>query len=726
MMRIPLNMANHKSKRFSTRDLWLIIIISFFSLYWNKGYAKELNLHLTGKAVKTSVLLPTNTSTIIKYAVDDIQKDCKEATGSAFIVESQLPANATTVIIPFEVSNIPMEVATLEKEGKVDFSSLQGKWESYVIKPLKDPFNKGYNVLLVAGSDGRGAMYGLYDISEKVFGTDPQKLWTDAKPKKVSNAVWNFGTVTKGEPTFKYRGWFVNDENYLLSWKGPNKDDMRIEPEVWADIFETMCRMRANFYTIIEYGWSPDSTTLKLANDRGLSVMGSHMHMLIANTSHEWGPFVQNKYGKDLPYDWSTNRDEMISFWEESVKKYKDYLAIWPVGLKSWNDRDFCETDPGSPRTPEGRTIFTNDAIREQTKLLDKYLDPSKGKPICSYVMRGDPVLQYHTGKLKFPENTVILWPDNPSFGMMGEVPTKEDFARNPLHGIFFHLTYCDNQWVQWTPLKQVQHELLKAVNANATTMAEFNVGDIRELPLKISMAMDVTNNAKPWKANPDYWRTFTESWCKKQYSSSNVKKIVDLYEKYWGMEMPCRSTIVVESISWYTVMPGNILDSIKGKSDIGKAIGDYIANRVRIPSGDRFGKMGLPYLKETSLSWDVLYNQVKEATSLVNSSRRQFYFDSFTLQVQTSRLVNHWGADVLSAFEAIGKKDFKTAATHLESATKWLKEMKIERDKAQHDKWENWFRGEENISWINSFWGFHIDREIDTDLKLAAILKSL
>jgi hypothetical protein len=724
-MGIVLSNDDRGLKKFFTRDFCRVIMIFFLCLCWNEGFAKELNIHIAGKQVKTSVLLASKSSTIIQYAVGDIQKDCKEATGATLTIEPQLSAKATTVIIPFEVSDMPTEVATLEKEGMVDFSSLRGNWESYIIKPLKNPFHKGYDVLLVAGSDGRGAMYGLYDISERVFGTDPQKLWTDAKPKKVTNAIWTFGTVTKGEPTFKYRGWFVNDENYLLSWKGPDKDDMRIEPEVWADIFETMCRMRANFYTIIEYGWSPDSTTLKLANDRGLSVMGSHMHMLIANTSHEWTPFVRKKYGKELPYNWSSNKNEMISFWEASVKKYKDYLAIWPVGLKAANDQDFCETDPGSPKTVEGRTAFTNDAIVEQKKLLDKYLDTSKGQPVCSYVMRGDPVLQYHTGKLKFPDNTVILWPDNPSFGLMGEVPAKEDFARNPLHGIFFHLTYCDNQWVQWTPLKQVQHEMLKAVDANATTMAEFNVGDIRELPLKISMAMDLTNNAEPWKTNPDYWRIFTANWCKKQYRPSNVNKIVDLYEKYWRMEMPCRCSIVVETISPYTVLPGGILDAIKERPDVKNVLDEYV-NKIQLPTGDRFGKMGLPYLQETASSWDDLYSQVKDASGLTDPSRRQFYFDSFTLQVQTSRLVNHWGLEILSAFEAIRHHELKTAALHMEKASKWLKEMKNEREKAQHDKWTNWFRGEENITWYNHPWGFHIDREIDKDLKLAAILKSL
>lgn len=693
------------------------------TLSGHKGEPNGFSFCRGGKT-DVAVLLDSSASSIIRYAVKDIAGDFKESTSVMPQVVNNLPESAV-IILPVDLSANNPFFNTLEKQNSIDISSLRGKWESFKIIPIKDGFKKGQNVLLVAGSDPTGTMYGLYEVSERVLGTDPQKLWTDAKPLKVTHPKWNFGIVAKGEPTFKYRGWFINDENYLLSWKGPVRFDMRIDPEVWADIFETICRMRGNFYTITEYGWSPDSTTLKLANDRGLYVMGSHMHMLIANTSTEWWPFVEKKYGKDVPYDWSTSRDEMISFWEEAVNKYKNYRAIWPIGLKSWNDRDFCDTDPGAPKTVEGRTVFTNDAIREQKQLLDKHLDPSKGKPLYSYVMRYDPVLQFHTGKLKFPENTIILWPDNPSFGLMGEVPTKEDFKKVPLHGIFFHLTYCDNQYVQWTPLKQVQHELMKAVDANATTMAEFNVGDVRELPLKIAMAMNFTNEVKPWKANPDYWRTFTESWCRKEYNPSNVKKIVNLYEKYWKMEQPCRNGIVVECISHYTVLPGNILDSVKGKPDIEKAVIDYV-NKINIPTGDRFGKLSLPYLSQTASSWDSLYIQAKDANSLVSRPRRQFYFDSFTLQVQTSRLINHWGMDLLAAFDAIRKNDFQTAATYLETATRWLKEIKNERDKAQHDKWENWFRGEENRSWVNSFWGFHIEREINTDLQLAKLLKTL
>jgi hypothetical protein len=685
--------------------------------------ANVMSMCRNGKT-DVAIVLDSSITTTAKIAAGDIANDFKESTSFKPAIANALPAKSF-IILPVNLSQDNKFFNRLKSRHDIDVKSLQGKWESYKIIPVKDGFKKGQDVLLVAGSDARGTMYGLYKVSEKVLGTDPQKLWTDAIPVKVKNPQWKYGTVEKGEPTFKYRGWFVNDENYLLSWKGPDKDDMRIEPEVWAQIFETICRLGGNFYTITEYGWSPDSTTLQLANDRGLYVMGSHMHMLISNTSFEWFPWTKEKYGKELPYDWSSNKKEMTAFWEEAVKKYRNYLAIWPVGLKSWNDRDFRDTDPGAPKTVEGRTEFTNEAIAAQEKLLKDNLDPSKGKPICTFVMRGDPVDQIHTGKLKFPDNTIVLWPDNPSFGMMGEVPTKEDFARNPYHGIFFHLTYCDNQWVQWTPLKQVQHELMKAVNAKATSMAEFNVGDIRELPMKIAMAMNFTSNARPWQNNTDYWKTFTTDWCRKQYNPTNLNKIVSLYEKYWEKEMPLRSTIVVECLSHYTVLPGNLFDAIKGKQDVSKAVIDYIS-AINLPSGDRFGKMGLPYLKESSAGWDSLYTQALKAMPTVAKQRQQFYFDSYVLQVQTSRLVNHWGTDMLTAFDAIRSSHFKEAAASLRQATTWLKELKVERDKSQHGKWQNWFRGEENPSWINSFWGFHIDREISFDNQLADLLLSL
>ena len=184
-------------------------------------------------------------------------------------------------------------------------------------------------------------MYGLYEVSERLLGTDPQKFWTDAVPHRVKSARWDQGMVVQGPPTFRFRGWFVNDEHALLGWHHREGEDNSIKAEDWAEIFETICRMRGNFYTLIEYGQTPDSASLRLASDRGLYVTGSHMHMLVANTSYAfdpgphtwtWDAFCEKTYGKRYPYSWMTQREKMLRFWEEEgVKRHKDHLAIWTV-----------------------------------------------------------------------------------------------------------------------------------------------------------------------------------------------------------------------------------------------------------------------------------------------------------------------------------------------------------------------------------------------------------
>lgn len=132
-----------------------------------------------------------------------------------------------------------------------------GKFRHHPRRPAFADYPAIPEALIVAGSDERGAMYGLYEVSERLLGTDPQKFWTDAVPHRVKSARWDQGMVVQGPPTFRFRGWFVNDEHALLGWHHREGEDNSIKAEDWAEIFETICRMRGNFYTLIEYGQTP-------------------------------------------------------------------------------------------------------------------------------------------------------------------------------------------------------------------------------------------------------------------------------------------------------------------------------------------------------------------------------------------------------------------------------------------------------------------------------------
>lgn len=271
------------------------------------------------------------------------------------------------------------------------------------------------------------------------------------------------------------------------------------------------------------------------------------MHMLVANTSYAfdpgphtwtWDAFCEKTYGKRYPYSWMTQREKMLRFWEEEgVKRHKDHLAIWTVGLKGANDTDFHENDSAAPRSVVERARLTNEAIRLQTQIVERNLPGTE--PLYMIANRNDLFDQYLTGELQFPKNTHILWPDDPSFGVFRLLPEKKHLERDAHHGIFFHLTFCDNHWVQWYPMGGVQHELVKAVRAGAVSMAEFNVGDIREIPLKTAMAMDLAYDARPWLADKEHWRAFTDAWIVRQYGMRDPARLTDLLVRYWDLEMP-------------------------------------------------------------------------------------------------------------------------------------------------------------------------------------------
>lgn len=56
----------------------------------------------------------------------------------------------------------------LEKDGKLNFGRIRGKWESFLTAPVTDPFPGCRKALVIAGSDKRGAIFGSYTLSEQI------------------------------------------------------------------------------------------------------------------------------------------------------------------------------------------------------------------------------------------------------------------------------------------------------------------------------------------------------------------------------------------------------------------------------------------------------------------------------------------------------------------------------------------------------------------------------
>ena len=128
-----------------------------------------------------SIIIAKNEYPGIKKAAYNLSKDLGTVLNQAptAIHETELgeqdafPATNTAIIVgSIESSSI---LKRLADNGKIDISNLEGKWESYMTSVVKDPLEGIQHALVVAGSDKRGAIYGIYTLSEQI-GVSPYVL----------------------------------------------------------------------------------------------------------------------------------------------------------------------------------------------------------------------------------------------------------------------------------------------------------------------------------------------------------------------------------------------------------------------------------------------------------------------------------------------------------------------------------------------------------------------
>lgn len=110
-------------------------------------------------------------------------------------------------------------IDSLISKGLLNVSATTNQWEAFTTQLISNPLSGVGKALVVAGSDTRGTIYGIYDISEQI-GVSPWYWWADVAviPR---TGIWVDGKSAKvqGSPSVKYRGLFINDEQPgLTNW----------------------------------------------------------------------------------------------------------------------------------------------------------------------------------------------------------------------------------------------------------------------------------------------------------------------------------------------------------------------------------------------------------------------------------------------------------------------------------------------------------------------------
>lgn len=156
-----------------------------------------------------------------------------------------------SVIIAGSVDN-NMLINKLVQEGKLNVDEIRGKWEVYKIDVVENPFDGVDKALVITGSDKRGTMYGLFSISE-LMGVSPWVYWADVNPVKKDEISFKYSeirTVSK-EPSVKYRGIFLNDEEPSLGTWVNNKfkttSGGKFNENFYEHVFQLLLRLKANY-----------------------------------------------------------------------------------------------------------------------------------------------------------------------------------------------------------------------------------------------------------------------------------------------------------------------------------------------------------------------------------------------------------------------------------------------------------------------------------------------
>ncbi len=174
----------------------------------------------------------------------DLQADIRTVTRSQpAILLDTLPHSGAVVIIGTLGKN-PI-INDLVRDRKIDVNGVAGKWETFLIQVVDKPFPGIERALVIAGSDKRGTVFGVYDLCQNI-GVSPWFWWADVPADYRPNLFVLPGRHTQVEPAVKYRGIFINDEAPALSGWVTEKFG-GFNHTFYEKVFELILRMKGNY-----------------------------------------------------------------------------------------------------------------------------------------------------------------------------------------------------------------------------------------------------------------------------------------------------------------------------------------------------------------------------------------------------------------------------------------------------------------------------------------------
>ncbi|MFR9629072.1 MAG: glycosyl hydrolase 115 family protein [Rikenellaceae bacterium] len=539
------------------RAYLMIMLISLTSMA--QGYAASSKFTISEEQDVATIYVADDESYTVRRAVGDLQNDLELITGKKVEITNDLNSISGRAIIVGEASN-PLIKELVSKYANGKGESLEGIYESFLIKPIKSPTQGVKEALLVAGSDALGAVYGAYQISE-LAGLSPLYWWCDTTPDLTPNLTIDGAYILPKEPSVRYRGIFLNDEEALIKWSSytsVNGRDKGITPESYRHIFELILRMRANMLwpSMMEAGHyffqDKDENGVAInprtATEYGIYIGASHCEQMGRNNYDEWYNWAaenQQKYNiaPGLEFDYTVNPVAIEGYWRERVEESKDFNMIYTIGIRGVHDMPYQCRLLENP-TLENRVKFLQNVINRQRQMIKEIFGSEDGarQIFVPYEETGELYNgeskdgSEHCKGLDLPEDVMIVTTED-NHGYLRQTPTPKELLRKGGNGFYYHLAYQGSpstyDWLTTTPYVLLQEQLTKGYDAGAKDYWIVNVGDIKPAEMGILYFMKMANDI-------DYWRSvsprkYVAEQSKTLFGTDEAtsQRIADLYCTY-------------------------------------------------------------------------------------------------------------------------------------------------------------------------------------------------
>jgi hypothetical protein len=622
----------------------------------------------------------------IREATEDLASDFRKVTGKRPRIVTRREDAGTVTILIGERAEIPesMRPAGLTAAESFRLSVESAEWNG---RPRK--------VILLAGADLRGTIYAIYQFSEEYLGIDPMYYWTDnVPPRRASIEVPASLDQSFPSPVFKYRGFFINDEDLLTGWApGEKKDHTGISLDVWNKIFETVLRLKGNM--IAPGTWIfPDDPQVKLAARRGLIIAQHHATPLGVNVA---------RWPKDVPYNYTTHPEILERAWKDAVNSYlPNQEVIWSVGLRGLSDVTYASMDPSVRGNDKALGSLITKAIATQIGIVRSVRpDPQF---VVNLWQEGARLMRQ--GDLRIPPDVSTVWADD-GYGYLedhGEVTAGE--------GAYDHVAMMNgraNQLTEMVPVARSFSEMGRYIQAGATHYFLVNTSDIRPVTMSIRAVMGVA-----WKGLPhgnDPADKFYERWAEGEFGKSVAPKLADLYRQYFAAPAHFGDPIHEYGDNYYhtearlmllTYMIDSPLYSLPSQSPKWEEPRIF---QFRFPPGtarptrgewlDEATQREIQQCGDAQPRWDALWKQALAVEPLIPAARRPFYTEQVLAMIAINRESNRILFLVSNAIRDGEGGNVAKAHQETNEALSAFDEIQHAESAAEYGKWKNWYRGD-------------------------------